>query len=75
MGRKPLQQARAQLVSIPENEERVVLATGGYVGEGFDDARLDTLFLTLPVSWRGDDCPIRRAPASPARQQARSPHL
>src|SRR5712672_3033213 len=29
------------------------LATGGYVGEGFDDARLDTLFLTLPVSWRG----------------------
>lgn len=53
MGRKPLQQARAQLVSIPENEERVVLATGGYVGEGFDDARLDTLFLTLPVSWRG----------------------
>ena len=29
------------------------LATGRYIGEGFDDARLDTLFLTLPVSWRG----------------------
>ena len=29
------------------------LATGRYLGEGFDDARLDTLFLTLPVSWRG----------------------
>jgi very-short-patch-repair endonuclease len=53
MGRKQLKQALAQLVSIPETEERVVLATGGYVGEGFDDARLDTLFLTLPVSWRG----------------------
>lgn len=53
MGRKSLQQALGQLVAIPETEERVVLASGGYVGEGFDDARLDTLFLTLPVSWRG----------------------
>jgi len=31
----------------------VLVATGRYLGEGFDDARLDTLFLTLPVSWRG----------------------
>jgi very-short-patch-repair endonuclease len=31
----------------------VLLGTGKYVGEGFDDARLDTLFVTLPVSWRG----------------------
>jgi very-short-patch-repair endonuclease len=29
------------------------LATGRYIGEGFDDSRLDTLFVTLPVSWRG----------------------
>ena len=43
----------ARLAAIPENEERVLLATGRYIGEGFDDARLDTLFLTLPVSWRG----------------------
>ncbi len=32
---------------------RVILATGRFIGEGFDDPRLDTLFLTLPVSWRG----------------------
>ena len=31
----------------------VVLATGRFAGEGFDQARLDTLFLTMPVSWRG----------------------
>jgi hypothetical protein len=31
----------------------VLVATGRYLGEGFDDARLDTLFLTLPVSWHG----------------------
>jgi superfamily II DNA or RNA helicase/very-short-patch-repair endonuclease len=53
MGRKQFAAARAQLAGIPENEERVLLATGRFLGEGFDDARLDTLFLTLPVSWRG----------------------
>jgi len=42
-----------QLASIPIEEERLLLATGRYIGEGFDDARLDTLFLTLPVSWKG----------------------
>jgi superfamily II DNA or RNA helicase len=41
------------LAAVPEDEPRVLIATGRYVGEGFDDARLDTLFLTLPVSWRG----------------------
>ena len=42
-----------QLTSIPADEERLLLATGRYIGEGFDDARLDTLLLALQVSWKG----------------------
>jgi len=53
MGKKALQAAMERLRVIPEKTARVILATGRYIGEGFDDPRLDTLFLTLPVSWRG----------------------
>jgi superfamily II DNA or RNA helicase len=51
--RKLVQQAMTRLAEIPEEQGRVLLATGRYIGEGFDDPRLDTLFLTLPVSWHG----------------------
>ncbi|MDY0166619.1 MAG: DUF559 domain-containing protein [Thermoguttaceae bacterium] len=53
VGHKQAKAAAGHLAAIPDGEERVLLATGRYIGEGFDDARLDTLFLTLPVSWRG----------------------
>ncbi len=50
---KEKRQKMEQLQSIPASEPIVIIATGKYVGEGFDYARLDTLFLVLPVSWKG----------------------
>ena len=42
-----------ELHNLPESEKRVIIATSKYVGEGFDYPILDTLFLTLPISWSG----------------------
>jgi len=53
MGKKQREAIAAELAAVPPESERVIVATGRYIGEGFDDARLDTLFLTLPVSWHG----------------------
>ena len=53
LGNKKRTAIRDELDAISSHETRILLATGAYLGEGFDDARLDTLFLTLPISWRG----------------------
>ena len=53
MSARQSQAATESLATIPVGEERILVATGRYLGEGFDDARLDTLFLTMPISWRG----------------------
>ena len=53
MGIKQRQAASARLAEWPSDKSRIILATGSYIGEGFDDARLDTLFLTMPISWKG----------------------
>ena len=50
---KEKRQKMEYLQSIPSSEPLVIVATGKYVGEGFDYARLDTLFLVSPVAWKG----------------------
>jgi superfamily II DNA or RNA helicase len=53
MGKKQRKLITDQIANLSADQSRVILATGRYLGEGFDDERLDTLFLALPISWRG----------------------
>lgn len=53
MKTKERQAAVQRLASIPASEPRLVIAIGKFIGEGFDDTRLDTLFLAMPFSWKG----------------------
>jgi len=53
MGKKQRRSIADAIAAVPEDAPRVILATGSYIGEGFDDARLDTLFLAMPISWKG----------------------
>lgn len=53
MSVKEKRETMTALNAVPPDEPLIVIATGKYVGEGFDLPRLDTLFLALPIAWKG----------------------
>ncbi|MBQ7670273.1 MAG: DEAD/DEAH box helicase family protein [Clostridia bacterium] len=50
---KERRETMERLNTISEDEQLIIIATGRYVGEGLDYPRLDTLFLALPIAWKG----------------------
>jgi superfamily II DNA or RNA helicase len=71
MGRKQRREVNDRLATISGSAPRLILATGSYIGEGFDDPRLDTLFLAMPISWKGTLQQYVAPPSSSRQQECR----
>lgn len=53
MRAKETRETMGRIANAPLDKPLVLVATGKYIGEGFDEPRLDTLFLAMPISWKG----------------------
>ena len=51
---KQKEELRTRMRAVPANESVVLVATGQYIGEGFNFPRLDTMMLAMPISWQGN---------------------